>query len=123
MDLSFSAEVETFRAEVRPFLADKPPSRLANKVRTGVRLSKADHEQWHAILHARGGFAKHGPVQYGGTGWSSVQSVIFDTECALAHAPPIASFGLVMLAPVLIQYGNEAQKRHWLPRSLDGSDW
>jgi hypothetical protein len=28
-----------------------------------------------------------------------------------------------MLAPVLIRYGNQAQKRRWLPRILDGSDW
>jgi alkylation response protein AidB-like acyl-CoA dehydrogenase len=28
-----------------------------------------------------------------------------------------------MLGPVLIKYGNEAQKRHWLPRILNGDDW
>jgi hypothetical protein len=28
-----------------------------------------------------------------------------------------------MLGPVLIKYGNEAQKRHWLPRILNGQDW
>ena len=123
MDLSLTPEELAFRAEVRAFLADKLPSRLSDKVRTGVRLTKAEYEEWHAILNARGWFARHWPKEYGGTGWSPVQSYIFDTECALAHAPPIASFGLLMLAPVLIKYGSEAQKRHWLPRILDGSDW
>ena len=28
-----------------------------------------------------------------------------------------------MLGPVLIRFGTEAQKRRWLPRILDGSDW
>jgi alkylation response protein AidB-like acyl-CoA dehydrogenase len=28
-----------------------------------------------------------------------------------------------MLGPVLIKYGTEAQRRHWLPRILDGTDW
>ncbi len=123
MDLNFTQDEEAFRAEVRAFLADKLPSRLSDKVRNGVRLSKDDYEQWHAILNARGWFARHWPEEYGGTGWSSVQSYIFDTECALARAPQIASFGLLMLGPVLIKYGSEAQKRHWLPRILDGSDW
>ncbi len=51
------------------------------------------------------------------------QKFIFENECALAHAPRIVPFGVNMLGPVLIKYGSEAQKRHWLPRILDGSDW
>ncbi|WP_087660891.1 acyl-CoA dehydrogenase family protein, partial [Caballeronia terrestris] len=41
----------------------------------------------------------------------------------LAGAPRIVPFGVNMLGPVLIKYGSEAQKRYWLPRILDGSDW
>jgi len=123
MDLSFTPEEEAFRDEVRAFLADKLPSRLANKVATGKHLGKADMEEWHAILNARGWLANHWPKQYGGPGWNAVQKFIFENECALAHAPRIVPFGVNMLGPVLIKYGNEAQKARWLPRILDGSDW
>ncbi|PRY04074.1 hypothetical protein B0G73_11363 [Paraburkholderia sp. BL25I1N1] len=52
-----------------------------------------------------------------------MQKFIFENECALAGAPRIVPFGVNMLGPVLIKFGDEAQKRHWLPRILDGSDW
>ncbi len=123
MDLNFSAKEEAFRNEVREFLHAELPQSLARKVRQGERLSKADFETWHAILNRRGWLASHWPREYGGTGWSAVQSFIFEYECALAGAPRILPFGVSMLGPVLIKYGNEAQKRHWLPRILDGSDW
>ncbi|TMM46115.1 acyl-CoA dehydrogenase family protein [Qipengyuania marisflavi] len=123
MNLEFSPEEETFRAEVRAFLKDKLPARLADKVRTGQRLSKVDMEQWHAILNERGWLANHWPEEYGGTGWSVMQRFIFETETAIAHAPRIIPFGLSMLAPVLIKYGTEEQKQHYLPRILDGTDW
>ena len=123
MDLGFSAEEEAFREEVRAFLADRLPQELAHKVRSGLRLSKADHETWHAILNEKGWLASHWPREYGGTGWSPVQSFIFENECAMAAAPRIVPFGVSMLGPVLIKYGTEAQKHYWLPRILNGSDW
>ncbi|MXP48427.1 pimeloyl-CoA dehydrogenase large subunit [Altererythrobacter luteolus] len=123
MDLDFSPEDETFREEVRTFLNDKLPPRLANKVRTGQRLSKEDMEEWHAILHERGWLANHWPEEWGGTGWSVMQRFIFELETAIAHAPRVVPFGTSMLAPVLIKYGSEEQCRHYLPRILDGTDW
>ena len=123
MDMTFTPDEEAFRAEVRRFLADKLPRRLSEKVRTGVHLTKADMTQWHAILNDRGWLANHWPETYGGPGWSASQKFIFEHECALAHSPRTVPFGLSMLGPVLIKYGNEAQKAHWLPRILDGSDW
>jgi alkylation response protein AidB-like acyl-CoA dehydrogenase len=122
MELNFTTEEEAFRAEVRAFLAEQLPVSLAEKVRSGQILAKADMEAWHAILNARGWLANHWPEQYGGPGWSAVEKFIFEHECALAFAPRIVPFGVNMLGPVLIKYGNEAQKAHWLPRILDGSD-
>ncbi|WP_116136524.1 acyl-CoA dehydrogenase family protein [Trinickia diaoshuihuensis] len=123
MDLSFTAEQEAFRTEVRQFLNERLPARTAHKVKHGLRLTREDMAEWHAILNARGWLASHWPREYGGTGWNAVERFIFDNECALAGAPRIVPFGVNMLAPVLIKYGSEAQKRHYLPRILDGTDW
>ncbi|MBB1652799.1 MULTISPECIES: acyl-CoA dehydrogenase family protein [Delftia] len=123
MDLQFTTEELAFRDEVRGFLKDKLPEDLSHKVRNGLQLSKQDMERWHAILNERGWLANHWPEQHGGPGWSAVQKFIFEHECALAGTPRIVPFGLSMLGPVLIKYGNEAQKAHWLPRILNGADW
>jgi len=123
MDLQFTTEELAFRDEVRGFLKDKLPEDLSHKVKNGLQLSKQDMERWHAILNERGWLANHWPEQHGGPGWSAVQKFIFEHECALAGTPRIVPFGLSMLGPVLIKYGNEAQKAHWLPRILNGADW
>ncbi|MFM0474908.1 acyl-CoA dehydrogenase family protein [Paraburkholderia strydomiana] len=123
MDLNFTPEEEAFREEVLAFLRDKLPQHLADKVHGGRRLTRDDMAGWHAILNERGWLANHWPAEYGGPGWTAVHKFIFENECALAGAPRIVPFGVNMLGPVLIRYGSEAQKRYWLPRILDGSDW
>jgi len=123
MDLSFSAADIAFRDEVRGFLDVHLPRELADKVRNGTELTKADMERWHAILNARGWLASIWPVEHGGTGWGPVQKHIFDEECCLACAPRVVPFGLNMLGPVLIKFGTDAQKAEYLPRILDGRDW
>jgi alkylation response protein AidB-like acyl-CoA dehydrogenase len=123
MDLNFTPEEEQFRSEVRAFLFDQLPKHLSSKVASGKHLSKADMQQWHAILNRRGWLANHWPQEYGGPGWSPIEKFIFENECALANSPRIVPFGVNMLGPVLIKYGNEVQKAYWLPRILDGTDW
>jgi len=123
MDLKFTAAEEAFRADVLKFLRTSLPDEIAQKVHTGRRLTRDDMAQWHGILNAQGWLANHWPKEYGGPGWTAVQKFIFENECAIAGAPRVVPFGMNMLGPVLIKYGSEAQKRHWLPRILDGSDW
>ncbi|TDF64534.1 acyl-CoA dehydrogenase family protein [Cupriavidus sp. L7L] len=123
MDLNYTPAELSFHQEVRDFLAENLPDRLSKKVAAGCHLSKAEHEEWHAIVNRKGWLASHWPVEYGGTGWNAIQRFIFEHECALANAPRIIPFGLSMLAPVIIRYGTAAQKKHWLPRLLEGADW
>jgi alkylation response protein AidB-like acyl-CoA dehydrogenase len=123
MDMTFSPEEDAFRREVRAFVKEALPSTLAAKVRTGKRLDKMDYVTWHKALNARGWLAWHWPAEHGGTGWTPVQKHIFEEECVAACAPRVVPFGLNMLGPVLIKFGSEAQKRHYLPRILSDEDW
>ena len=75
MDLNFTPEEEGFRTEVQDFLKDKLPTPLAHKVHAGQRLSKADQQEWHDILNARGWLANHWPEQYGGPGWTGADQI------------------------------------------------
>jgi alkylation response protein AidB-like acyl-CoA dehydrogenase len=123
MDLNFSQEEIAFRDEVRSFLDTRLPRHLADKVREGAHLTKADMQEWHAILQQRGWLASHWPKEWGGPGWTPIEKFLFENECAQAYAPRPVPFGTHMLGPALIKYGTEEQKRRWLPRMLDGSDW
>ena len=123
MDLSYSPQEIAFRDEVRTFLETALPDGLRDKVRSGKRLGKADYETWHGILSAQGWLAAGWPAEHGGPGWTPVQKSIFEEEYVRAGAPRVVPFGLTMLGPVLIKYGNEEQKQYFLPRIVDGTHW
>jgi len=123
MDLSYTSEEQAFRNEVRHWLKTTLPRDLSEKVRLGKRLGKADMETWHRLLNARGWLAPTWPIEHGGCAWDALQRHIFEEECCLAHAPRTVPFGLTMLAPVLLAYGNDAQRARFLPRILSGEDW
>lgn len=87
------------------------------------RLNRDDFAGWHRLLGTRGWSAPAWPAEYGGPGWNATQRHIWEEECARIGAPPVLPFGVSMVAPVLMKYGSEAQKRRYLPRILDGTDW
>ncbi len=123
MDLSFSAEDIAFRDEVRTFIADNYPEGLKAKSEEGEELSKADFLSWHKTLAAKGWAGIAWPVEYGGTGWTSVQRYIFAEESARADAMRLLPFGLNMVGPVIYTFGTPEQKAKFLPRILSGADW
>lgn len=123
IDSTDSFALEAFRDEVRAFLAEQLPADLRRKVLEHKRLKKEDFLHWQSILRCRGWAAPNWPSDYGGTGWSLAQRLVFDDECAIAGAPETVPFGLRMVAPVLMKYGTQQQKDHYLPRILSGEDW
>jgi alkylation response protein AidB-like acyl-CoA dehydrogenase len=122
MDLSFKPEDIAFREEVRKFLAEKYPTHLRDKD-MGERATKEDYLLWQKTLYERGWGAPQWPKQYGGTGWTSTQRYIFQEECAKAETIMIPPFGPTMLASVLIAFGSEEQKTHYLGRMIRGEDF
>ncbi len=123
MEFTLSPQDEAFRQEVRAFLAEKLPADIAEKTASGFRLAKEDHVRWQKILHERGWMAPNWPVEHGGTGWTPMQKHVFDEECALAGAPMVIPFGVTMVAPVIMKFGNDVQKQRFLPRILASDDW
>ncbi|MGB3625079.1 MAG: acyl-CoA dehydrogenase family protein [Henriciella sp.] len=125
MNLKFSAAEETFRQEVRDFLADKLTAdlrRYASRM-TSVYADKETALAWQAILREQGWAAPSWPVEYGGCDWSVAQRYIFDVEMAKAGAPSLSPMGIGMCGPALIGHGSKAQKEYYLPRILEGEDF
>ncbi|CAJ0729734.1 MULTISPECIES: acyl-CoA dehydrogenase family protein [Ralstonia] len=123
MDLNYSAADDAFRQEVRGWLEANLPKDIQDKVLNHRRLNRDDFVRWHKALAAKGWSVPHWPVEWGGTGWSPIQKHIWDEECAQVGAPGVLPFGVSMVAPVIMKYGNEAQKRYFLPRIVDCTDW
>jgi len=123
MDLHFTEEENAFRAEVRAFIDANLPARTRQKLVEGRKPSRDDIVEWTRILHAKGWSTPRWPVEHGGTGWSAIKQYIFLEEVLAAPAPEFLSFGVSMVGPVIYTFGNEAQKRRFLPRIANLDDW
>ena len=118
MDLAFNAEELAFQKEVRDWIAANMPPEVAEESRRSrsSHVSKERLLQWQKKLAGRGWLCPNWPRDYGGPGWSSTQKFIFEMEMARADSPYLSSFSIKMVAPVLMKFGSEAQKKRFLPR-------
>src|SRR5579872_2862912 len=123
MDLRFTPEESAFREEVRAFIRDNLPTDIRDRMRLGHGARKEDTVRWQRILNKKGWAALSWPKEWGGTGWTAIQKMIFLEENQMAPAPELSSFAITMIGPVLIQFGTEAQKKRFLPRAANLDDW
>jgi pimeloyl-CoA dehydrogenase large subunit len=123
MDLRFTDEELAFREEVRAFVKSSLPDSIRRKIVEGRHPGRDDIVDWTRILNKKGWSVPHWPVEWGGTGWSPVQLLIFNDELQQAGAPEPLAFGTSMVGPVLYTFGSDAQKRRFLPRIANLDDW
>jgi alkylation response protein AidB-like acyl-CoA dehydrogenase len=123
MDLNFSPEDTAFREQVRRFVSENLPESIRHKVMNGIHLEREEHVRWQLILHAHGWGGVGWPKEFGGPGWSPTELYIFEEECARSGAPRLISFGLKMIAPVLMTFGNAAQQQRFLPKIMAAEEW
>jgi alkylation response protein AidB-like acyl-CoA dehydrogenase len=111
---------ESFRAELRSWLAEHPPP----AVEVAATRDEADVlRAWQGVLASGGWVGIHWPVEYGGRGASLTQVAVYNEELARADAPPILGrAGVSLVGPTLMAHGTEAQRRRWMRRILSGDD-
>ncbi len=120
MDLEYGEEYERFREAVRIFLKGWPLQ---------GEEAELPMEEQEAIFRKRGieaGFVyRHIPREYGGSGQPSdaLEDQIIVEEFFRAGAPrDLSTQGAGMLAPTLIEFGTEEQKRRYVPPALTGEE-
>ena len=125
MELNYTKEELEFRDEVRQLLREElTPEIIAGNKNTTTALGNNDAAMaWQAILNKRGWAGVAWPKEFGGTGWSSNQRYIFNSECEKAGAPKLIPLGLRMLAPVLFKYGTKEQQDYYLPKMLSAEHY
>ncbi len=125
MDLSFSKQDLAFRDDVRAFVAEAFDDDLRSKMAVSKNgyLDKEGQLKWQRALYRRGWAAPNWPVEMGGTGWTAAQKYIYDLEMSAAGTPIVSPMGLKMVAPVIMAFGNDAQKKKFLPPILASEVW
>ena len=125
MDFSYPPEVEQFRKELRAWLA----ANLTEEVVAAGRRRGRNPDTfetlraWDATLADAGWGAVSWPQEYGGRGATVLEQLAYAEETTHARAPvPLNVIGMNNIAPAIMQYGTDAQKRELLPRMVRADD-
>ena len=125
MDLSFTAEERAFQKEVRDWIAENysPDLKRRNSLSKNGYLDKDGMLEWQRKLDDRGWFVINWPEEFGGPGLTASQRYILNMEMAMAGTPGTSPMGKSMVAPVIMAFGNDAQKAEHLPKIKRSEVW
>ena len=123
MDLAFTPEEQKFREDIRGWVREHLPADISHKVHNAIHLTRDDMQRWGKILGKKGWLGHAWPKEFGGPGWTAIEKHLFEEECALAGAPRVVPFGPVMVAPVIMAFGNAEQQQRFLPGIASGEVW
>ncbi|WP_417483932.1 acyl-CoA dehydrogenase family protein [Maricaulis salignorans] len=123
-------DLERFRAETRAWLEANCPEEMRRPMkgendavwggRKAVFESEAQ-KTWLDRMASKGWTVPEWPVAYGGGGLSKAEAKVLREEMGRIKArSPLMSFGIWMLGPALLKYGNEDQKLEHLPKIARG---
>ena len=121
MDLTWSAEEEAFRQDVRAWLrAHVPGSPLPSG---DTRHGFAAHLEWERALFEAGWSVVSWPKRFGGRDASLWEWLIFEEEYYRAGAPQrVTQNGIFLLAPTIFEFGTAEQQERILPRMAAAQD-
>jgi alkylation response protein AidB-like acyl-CoA dehydrogenase len=124
------AELEQFRAETRAWLEANCPAEMRAPMRgekdfcwggRHFEFQSDAQKKWLDVMASRGWTVPDWPKDYGGGGLSPAETKVLKEEMrSLGCRPPLTSFGISMLGPALLKYGNEEQKKRFLTEIARG---
>ncbi|MEO7411621.1 MAG: acyl-CoA dehydrogenase family protein [Sphingomicrobium sp.] len=124
------ADLDQFRVTTRAWLEANCPAEMRTPMRSekdacwGGRhftFQSPAQKSWLDAMGARGWTVPDWPADFGGGGLSAAETKVLKEEMAAIGArSPLMSFGISMLGPALLKFGNEAQKTHYLPQIARG---
>lgn len=125
MDFSYPAEAEQFRTELRAWLATNLTDDVvaAGKHRDPDTVAFEMLRAWNRTMADAGWAAVSWPREYGGRGATLLEQLVYAEETTRARVPlPLNVIGMNNIAPAIMQYGTESQKRTLLPRMMRADD-
>ncbi len=119
MDLTLTSAEQSFRDELREWLAAHHPGPEPKGDEYGFEFRRA----WQRELNEAGYAGLSWPHEYGGRGATLIEQAIFNEELTRADAPsPANVLGLVMGGPVVIHHGTPEQKERYLAPILSAEE-